>query len=174
VTHGRAKFWLRIIGSLLIVLAFAGAYIESTTAPELIQGDGGKNQSMVRAYQIITMVSYVTLVFIIATGILLLKLNPFGSYCFIITSISALLICSLPFLFFLAPGFSSMPVLLSVSLEDISGYAVVGLVPFVVSLLPFWGPPFTFLCYRSLRADNNLNEDDENDKTFNNGIEAGQ
>ena len=117
----------------------AGVYIASTTTPEFTQKNSGNSQDMIRAYQIITIVSYITLFLILVTGSLLLRLHPFGSYLFVIASICALLICSLPFFFFLAPSFSSIPALLSFSLEDVSGYAVAGLVPFVVSFVPFLG-----------------------------------
>ena len=169
MTHKRAKFWLRVIGVLLILLAILGTSLQITTATENYKEISDIRPNVFSFFRIVSGISYFTLLFLFLTGILLFTLRSIGSVCFIISSVLAILLCSVPIILFLWHNNLLIPFELSYALRQVSGFAAAGLVPFVVGFVPFWGLPLVLLCFRALEVANE-NEKDNNEKTFNKSV----
>ena len=146
MTHSRAKFWLRIIGFLLILIAAVGTSIQLSNASEHNQAIYRTGQNVVSIFWIMSGFSYLTLFCLFVTGILLLRLRSIGTYLLIISSVGALIICSLPFFFFLVVfRFFSISFELGYALGQVCSFAAAGLVPFVVGFIPFGATPCAFV-----------------------------
>ncbi len=174
ITRNSAISRLRTLGLITIIIAIVSIYLQGTATIQNtdIYGLTNLSETDLLIYTTLRLLSYLILLLFIISGGFLIAVRSIASKLLLISSVLSFIMFSLPIIFFLTPGFSSLSVDTTFKMKQLSAFAASGHTLFGVSFYPLWAPPLAFKCFRFLSSDDYKKDNNDNDSAFNKSIET--